>query len=195
MENSNNKEVINFNDFFKIEDNNNIKEYFSSLKSELSVTENIKSNKEEVKEVIKEVKEEIKEEVQLIEEQSNDNYFEIFKDKANDFKFEIFPEGDAKKAQLQGRVILETEDWSLIFNGTIDRGICTIPIKKIDILEEGITGRIKVEVIADDSIFVPWEDDFKIKMSKKVSIKVNETKQINRQQQPSKSSVSINMRK
>jgi hypothetical protein len=185
MENSNNKEVVNFNDFFKIEDNRNIKEYFSSLKSEVNglVTENITA------------KEEIKEDVQIIEEeQSYDNYFEIFKDKTNDFKFEVFPEGDAKKAQLQGRVILETEDWSLIFNGSIDRGICTIPIKKIDILEEGTVGKIKVEVIADDSIFVPWEDDFKIKMSKKVSIKVNETKQINNQQ-PSKSSISINMKK
>ena len=199
MENSNKNitSVINFKDFFKSEFDesievakNDIKEYISTIKNEDKSEELIK---EDISTIENEITEEIEEKIQQIVE---DSYYSIFKDKTNDFKFEIFPEGDAKKASLKGRIIIESEDWSLVFNGDIDKkGICTIPIKKIDILQEGTIGKIRVEVIADDSIFVPWEDEFKVKVSKKVSIKMNETKTNTPNPIQLKSGVSINIKK
>ena len=35
-----------------------------------------------------------------------------------------------------------------------------------------------MEVIAEGSVFIPLEDTFKIKMSKKVTVSMNETKKI-----------------
>ena len=199
MENSNKNitSVINFKDFFKSEFDesievakNDIKEYISTIKNEDKSEELIK---EDISTIENEITEEIEEKIQQIVE---DSYYSIFNDKTNDFKFEIFPEGDAKKASLKGRIIIESDDWSLVFNGDIDKkGICTIPIKKIDILQEGTIGKIRVEVIADDSIFVPWEDEFKVKVSKKVSIKMNETKTNTPNPIQLKSGVSINIKK
>ena len=203
MENSNKNitSVINFKDFFKSEFDesievakNDIKEYISKIKNEDKSEELIKEDISTIEnEITEEIEEEIEEKIQQIVE---DSYYSIFKDKTNDFKFEIFPEGDAKKASLKGRIIIESDDWSLVFNGDIDKkGICTIPIKKIDILQEGTIGKIRVEVIADDSIFVPWEDEFKVKVSKKVSIKMNETKTTTPNPIQLKSGVSINIKK
>jgi hypothetical protein len=64
-----------------------------------------------------------------------------------------------------------------MLNGEIDNnGKCIIPIKKLNILEEGTIGKIKLEIIADDSVFVPCENDFEVKLSKKISVKINENK-------------------
>lgn len=65
-----------------------------------------------------------------------------------------------------------------MFPGEIDRnGKVSIAIKKLNILEEGTRGKIKMEVIAEGTVFTPWEDDFEIKLSKKVTVKFNENKQ------------------
>ena len=72
-------------------------------------------------------------------------------------------------------------------------GKCNIPIRKLGILNEGTVGRIKLEVIAEGTVFVPWEDEFKVKVSKKVSVVVNENK---RQSSDSKKSgVKVNFKK
>jgi len=185
MENTN---IINFNDFFKAD--------FSKLPE---------FNKEDFKEFISEdrkVKEipENKIVESILEEEivepiiENDNYYSVFKDKVEDFKFEIYLEGDAKLENTEARLILEAEEWTLMFVGEIDRkGVCTIPMKKLGILEEGAIGKIKVEVITDNTIFVPWEDEFKVKLSKKISIKVNENRNI-RKVEPPKAGVKINVR-
>ena len=60
--------------------------------------------------------------------------------------------------------------------GEVKNGKCTIPIKKLNILKENQVGDIRLEVIAEGNIFVPWEDKFKVRVSKKVTVKVNEQK-------------------
>jgi hypothetical protein len=106
-------------------------------------------------------------------------------------------EGEANIDNTEARLILESEDWSLMFIGEINKkGTCTIPIKKLSILNEGVIGKIRFEVIADSTVFIPWEDEFKVKLSKKVTLKMNETKTVQKKPiQPVKPSVKINVRR
>ena len=83
-----------------------------------------------------------------------------------------------------------------MFEGEVDKkGKCNIPIKKLGILNEGTTGKIRLEVIAEGSVFIPWEDDFKVRLSKKVSIKLNESKSTPKKPETKKPGVKVNFRK
>jgi hypothetical protein len=82
-----------------------------------------------------------------------------------------------------------------MFEGSIDnKGKCLIPIKKLTILNEGIVGKIKLEVITENSVFVPWENDFKVKLSKKVAVKIHESKS-NQKPVDKKTGVKVNINK
>lgn len=105
-----------------------------------------------------------------------ENYYTVYKDKFENFSCNVFVEG-AKLDKTKARLVLESDDWNLIFEGYIDEfGKCQIPIKKLDILDEGLVGKIRLEVIAENTIFVPWEDDFKVKMNKKVEVELPKRK-------------------
>ncbi len=183
------KEIFSFNDFFNT--NSDLEKEFKDFIHEIKEDKKIETVEKITESVITEEEEEI-----LIEEViQEDNYYPVYKDKIEDFKFEIYLEGDAKLSNTQARLILESEEWSIIFNGSIDRkGICTIPMKKLSILEENTIGKIKVEVISDNTVFIPWEDEFKVKLSKKISIKMNE-KVIQKKPEPQKTGVKINLKK
>lgn len=80
------------------------------------------------------------------------------------------------------RLVLKTDMWNLVFEGTIKKdGTCVVPIKKLSILPEGTTGKVCLEVIVDDVLFIPWESSFMVSMSKRVSIQtpsLNRTKNV-----------------
>lgn len=123
----------------------------------------------------------------------NENYYLVYKDKSEDFSCDIQLEGSSIN-DAKVRLILESNDWTLMFNGDIDnKGKCIIPIKKLAILNEGLTGKIRLEVIADDTIFTPWEDNFKVKVSKKVSVKVHESKSYKNSN--TKSEIKVNVKR
>ena len=127
-----------------------------------------------------------------IKESNNSDYYKVFNDKAETFSCEIELEG-ANLKDTQVRLVLESDNWNLMFPGEIDRnGKVTIPIRKLNILEEGSKGTIKMEVIAEGTVFIPWEDDFEVKMSKKVMVKFNENKQSKPKVQPG---VKVNFKK
>jgi len=126
----------------------------------------------EVEETSEEEEEEYVEETpQVVEE----NFYPLYKDKGENFSCDIYVEG-AKTDETITRLIIETEDWTLMFPGEIKNGKVNIPIRKLNLFEEGQRGKIKLEVIAEGTVFIPWEDDFKIKVSKKVSVSLNENK-------------------
>ena len=145
----------------------------------------------ESKEITLPVEEEIQEEEEISETKSSE-YYKVFNDKAETFSCEIELEG-ANLKDTQVRLVLESDNWNLMFPGEIDRnGKVTIPIRKLNILEEGSKGTIKMEVIAEGTVFIPWEDDFEVKMSKKVMVKFNENKQSKPKVQPG---VKVNFKK
>ena len=67
-------------------------------------------------------------------------------------------------------------------NGSVDKdGNCKVPIKKLKgLIGENTTGNMKLEVIAEDVYFKPWESDFIVETSKKVTVEVKEQKVSNK---------------
>jgi hypothetical protein len=57
-------------------------------------------------------------------------------------------------------------------------GRCSIVIPKLkDYLKESKEGTMRLEVIAEDTFFSPWEDSFELRASKKVQVEVLSNKQ------------------
>jgi acetyl/propionyl-CoA carboxylase alpha subunit len=191
-----------FNDFFLPEDlEEEINESFEpdEEEEEEEVQESPKSSKKESPKSSKkespEEEEEEEEEEEPKEEEKNENFYSLYKDKSENFSCDISVEGAAIN-ETQVRLIVESDDWTLMFEGEVDKkGKCNIPIKKLGILNEGTTGKIRLEVIAEGSVFIPWEDDFKVRLSKKVSIKLNESKSTPKKSETKKPGVKVNFRK
>ncbi len=99
--------------------------------------------------------------------------YKLFTDKSELFECSITLEGASIK-KARARLVVDTKEYSLMFNGTIsESGKCKIPIKKLKgLIDENTSGNIRLEVIAEDAFFIPWETDFKIETSKKVTVEI-----------------------
>ena len=99
--------------------------------------------------------------------------YKLFTDKSELFECDIKLQGASLK-KSKARLVVETQDYSLMFNGSISKGgKCEIPIRKLKgLIDEDITGNIRLEVIAEDTFFTPWESDFEVETSKKVTVEV-----------------------
>ena len=123
----------------------------------------------------------------------SENYYSLYRDKSERFSCDVSVDG-ADINETYARLIIESDEWTLMFNGDIDKnGKCNIDIKKLNLFTEGTIGKIKLEVIAEGSVFTPWEDTFKVKASKKVAIKLNENK--NSKLETKRPGVKVNFRK
>lgn len=110
--------------------------------------------------------------------EEDDSYYKLYQDKNEEFVCDIHVEGSSPE-DTYARIIVESENWSLMFPGEIKNGKCIVPIRKLNILKEGEVGNIKLEVVAEGNLFIPWENQFKVKLSKKVTVNVNESKKNN----------------
>ena len=99
--------------------------------------------------------------------------YKLFTDKAELFECDIKISGASLKKSV-ARLVVETNDYSLMFTGKISRsGKCEIPIKKLKgLIDESASGNIRLEVIAEDTYFTPWQSEFNIEASKKVTVEV-----------------------
>ena len=99
--------------------------------------------------------------------------YKLFTDKSELFECDIKLQGASLK-KSKARLVVETQDYSLMFNGSISKGgKCEIPIRKLKgLIDEDTTGNIRLEVIAEDTFFTPWETDFEVETSKKVTVEV-----------------------
>ena len=99
--------------------------------------------------------------------------YKLFTDKSELFECDIKLEG-ASLSKSSARLVVETSDYSLLFKGEINSsGKCEIPIRKLrGLMDESTTGNIRLEVIAEDTFFTPWESDFEVDASKKVTVEV-----------------------
>ena len=99
--------------------------------------------------------------------------YKLFTDKSELFECDIKLEG-ASLSKSKARLVVETSDYSLLFNGSISsKGKCEIPIRKLKgLINEDTSGNIRLEVIAEDTLFTPWESDFEVEASKKVTVEV-----------------------
>jgi len=101
--------------------------------------------------------------------------YTLYTDKQELFECSISLEGASVK-NSKVRLVVEADNLNLLFKGTIDSsGKCTVPIRKLkNLLEESTKGKIKLEVIADDTYFTPWESDFEVETARKVTVEVKE---------------------
>ena len=99
--------------------------------------------------------------------------YKLFTDKSELFECDIKLQGASLK-KSKARLVVETQDYSLMFNGSISKGgKCEIPIRKLKgLIDEDTTGNIRLEIIAEDTFFTPWETDFEVETSKKVTVEV-----------------------
>jgi hypothetical protein len=176
------KEVLNFVDFFKtevsenyeshdyLEDNESHQEDDVYLQDDLLNSERqLELTSERLNYLMNEfdlTNDEIESVIEMSSKKSD--FYQLYRDINENFVCDIFIEG-AKVEDSKVRLVLESKDWNLIFNGYIEGGKCHIPIKKLDILNEELTGEIKLEVIAEGNVFVPWSDKFIVKSTKRVS--------------------------
>jgi len=95
--------------------------------------------------------------------------YKLFTDKSELFECDIKLEG-ASLSKSSARLVVETSDYSLLFKGEINSsGKCEIPIRKLKgLIDESTTGNIRLE----DTYFTPWESDFEVDASKKVTVEV-----------------------
>jgi len=99
--------------------------------------------------------------------------YKLFTDKAELFECDIKIEG-ASLSNSTARLVVETSDYSLMFNGSISSdGRCKVPIRKLKgLIDESNKGNIRLEVIAEDTYFTPWKSEFEIQASKSVTVEV-----------------------
>ena len=99
--------------------------------------------------------------------------YKLFTDKSELFECDIKLQGASLK-KSKARLVVETTDYSLMFNGSISKGgKCEIPIRKLKgLIDENTSGNIRLEVIAEDTFFTPWESEFEVDTSKKVTVEV-----------------------
>ena len=99
--------------------------------------------------------------------------YTLYSDKTNLFECDIQLEGASLK-EASARLIIETEDLNLMYNGEISsNGNCKINVPKLkNVIKEN--GNIKLEVIADEMYFNPWSSEFNLEASKKLTVEVKE---------------------
>jgi len=99
--------------------------------------------------------------------------YKLYTDKSELFECDIKIEG-ASLIKSTARLVVETSDYSLMFNGKISSdGKCKIPIRKLKgLIDENSKGNIRLEVIAEDTYFTPWKSEFDIQASKQVTVEV-----------------------
>jgi len=100
--------------------------------------------------------------------------YKLLKDKNNEFQCEIKLEG-ANINNATARLFLEADGAEYSFKGEIDGDKCTIPMGKLkkfaNLLE---SGKIRLEVLADDTLFVPYESNYQLEAEKKVTVEVKQ---------------------
>ena len=117
----------------------------------------------------------------------------LYTDKKELFECQVTIEG-ASIENTKASLIIEGKKWNLVFYGDIDsKGNCQIDIDNLNIFKEGETGKIRLEVVAEGSVFIPWSDDFSVKTNKKVTVEI-----VNKNAAPlaeaNKSKVTVNVK-
>ena len=99
--------------------------------------------------------------------------YTLYSDKQNIFECDIQLEG-ASLSQAYARLIIESDDINLMYNGTITSdGNCRITMPKLKgLVKEG--GNLNLEIIADDMYFNPWKSEYDLMASKKVTVEVKQ---------------------
>lgn len=96
---------------------------------------------------------------------------ELYNNKDNEYiKFKINSEGvDIKN--IEPRLLLTTENNKNYFIlGKVENGVCKFRVPELTLYEKGEKGRIKFEIISENSYFPVWQDQFEIKTKTSLTV-------------------------
>ena len=120
--------------------------------------------------------------------------YKLYTDKIENFEAKIVLEG-AELKHSKARLVVEADGFDVMFKGTIsDAGVVNVPVKRLKgLIDENTKGTIKLEVIADDTYFTPWESTFTVEASRKVTVEIKSQNRgsINEASKTSQSKVEI----
>jgi len=99
--------------------------------------------------------------------------YKLYTDKIENFEAKIKLQGASLK-KSKARLVVEADGFDVMFKGKIDSsGKVNIPVKRLrGLIDENTQGSIRLEVIAEDTYFIPWESKFTVEASKKVTVEV-----------------------
>jgi hypothetical protein len=99
--------------------------------------------------------------------------YKLYTDKNEIFECNVNLEG-ADLLKSKARLVLESNNYNLLFYGDIDvNGKCVINVPKLkSLLNENDKGTVKLEIIAEDTFFEPWNDNYEVITNKKVTVEV-----------------------
>jgi hypothetical protein len=100
-------------------------------------------------------------------------------DKLENFECKLCLEG-ASLNDSSARVVINANGYNLLYEGVIDSdGKCNVEITGLKkIFPAEVNGNMKLEVIADDTYFCPWEESVTIKPSKSLTVETVKTPQL-----------------
>jgi hypothetical protein len=102
--------------------------------------------------------------------------FKLYTDKNNTFKCKVAIEG-ANESSALTRLIIEGENYNLMFEGSIKDNICEVNIGKFKNTDNFKSkGSMRLEVIADDTYFTPWKSEYTVEQARTVVVEVIEEK-------------------
>jgi len=100
--------------------------------------------------------------------------YKLYVDRNENFECELTIKNASLKNSV-ARLMLETKDINLVFNGKIENGKCVVPVKKLKgFLEENASGKMHLEIIVEDTYFKPWESDFVVEEHTSVKVQIKE---------------------
>jgi hypothetical protein len=103
---------------------------------------------------------------------ASSHHYKLYRDRDEIFECKINVEGTSL-SNSTARLSIESDQWNIFFLGKIYKdGRCVIPLKKMSLFQEGTIGKARLEIIIDDTIFVPWEDTFVVEGAKKVTVEI-----------------------
>jgi len=104
--------------------------------------------------------------------------YRIIRDRDESFECNLTVEGTSL-TEAKVRLVLDSDAHNIVYYGTVNSsGKCVVPLRKGIPLNEGTQGKIRLEVIAEDQLFVGWEDLFKVETSKKLRVELKESKSV-----------------
>jgi hypothetical protein len=116
--------------------------------------------------------------VDILNEQvdTTSDVYKLYRDREETFECNISVTG-ASLASAQARLIFDTNSINVIFYGKLYKdGRCLVPLQKMIMFPEGTRGQLRLEVVVDDTMFVPWESSCIVEGAKKVIVDVKQRK-------------------
>jgi len=96
-------------------------------------------------------------------EEPKADLYKIYKDNNEVFTCDVNIDGVDKTSNIISKIVIETAVYDVVCKGKIINNRCIVTIPKLPFLAENSTGKIKLEITIDDTLFCPWNGTYVIK--------------------------------